>query len=67
MGKRLQAILLFAVAVFFLIDGFQRPGSTNLMGQYCNSLSYCIHVEWLALGIGLIAFAYYLWPKEPTP
>jgi hypothetical protein len=58
--RRIGALIAGAAGAFFFASGFQTSG---LFGQQvCPSA--CIHAEWIAIGIGLLGVAYYLWTQS---
>jgi len=50
------------IGVFFLASSFQTWGE-NLFGQSCAYPGPCWHPEWLAVGAGCLALAYYGWKR----
>ena len=62
--KRLIAVAVAAVGAFFFASGFQSGGRNlgrNWAGQFCAMDSTCVHPEWIAVGVGLVGLAVYLW------
>jgi hypothetical protein len=64
--KRIIAIVVGAVGVFFVASGFQHHSNigANWFGQYCGGDSLCLHPEWIGIGAGLIGLAIYLWQQR---
>jgi hypothetical protein len=64
--QRLWAVVIAAVASFFIASGFQTDYA-NWAGQTCYLAikgSTCLHPEWIAIGAGLFGLAAYLWLLE---
>lgn len=57
--KRLIAVAVAAAGAFFIASGFQ-TALENWAGQRCYP-GPCFHPEWIAVGVGLVGFAVYLW------
>ena len=54
------AMLLGVFGIFLLVSGFQvSPGDFRWFGAFCYS-GVCIHPEWIAIGVGLIAGALFV-------
>jgi hypothetical protein len=62
--KRLIAVGVAGLGAFFVASGFQTEFQ-NWAGQECRIYlgmrSFCFHPEWVAVGIGLVGLAVYLW------
>lgn len=58
----MKGMILFitGLGIIFLASAVQSYG-TNWLGQRCAYPGPCFHLEWLSLGIGLTAAAYFAW------
>jgi hypothetical protein len=63
MDKGIIAILMAVAGVFFFASGFQSAYTENWAGQRCG-VEMCIRPEWIAIGFGLVAFAFYQWTRR---
>jgi hypothetical protein len=65
MDKRLIAVALAAVGAFFVASAYQggeaRRQTVNFFGQFCSNEEGCWHPEWIAVGVGFVGLAVYLW------
>jgi hypothetical protein len=59
-GNIVLAMVLGVFGIFLLVSGFQAsPGDFRRFGAFCYS-GVCIHPEWIAIGVGLIAGALFV-------